>query len=161
METIRLELRELNASNAEFIFRLVNTEDWIKFIGERNIKTLEDAQGYIKRIIDNPNITYWVIYLKEQFLPVGIISLVNRDYLEHADIGFALLPENEKKGYAAEATQCVLEFLKKSNEHSRILAITLKENPKSIHLLEKLGMKLDREIENEKERLLVYSMSLK
>jgi RimJ/RimL family protein N-acetyltransferase len=160
METSRLELRELNTSNTEFIFRLINTSSWIKYIGERNIKTLEDAEAYIKKIIDNPNITYWVIYLRGQLLPIGIISLVKRDYLEHADIGFALLPEYVKKGYAAEATRKVLEFLGKSSLHSKILAITLKENPQSIQLLEKLGMKLDREIENEKERLLVYSISL-
>jgi ribosomal-protein-alanine N-acetyltransferase len=160
METARLDLQQLNLTNAEFIFQLVNSQGWVKFIGERNIKNLEDARVYIKKIMDNPTITYWVIYLKEQSRPIGIISLIRRDYLEHADIGFALLPEYEKKGYATEAAGYVLAALAKSGQQEMILAITLKENTQSIRLLEKLGMKLEREMERDKEQLLVYSIRL-
>ena len=161
METSRLELKDLDPGNAEFIFRLVNTPGWIKYIGERNIKTIEDADGYINKILVNSNITYWVIYLKIQFIPIGIISLVKREYLEHPDIGFPLLPDYGKKGYASEATQLVLDFLTQSNLHSKIQAITVKGNKKSIELLEKLGFKFDSQIEIEKEKLLIYSKPLK
>lgn len=160
LETERLVVKDLRKEDAEFIFYLVNSPDWIRFIGDRNIKNVEEAVNYVGKIIDNPNITYWVIFLKESENPVGIISFVKRDYLEHHDIGFALLPEYAGNGYASEATQAVINYLITQKQWPAILAITVKGNQRSIQLLEKAGLKFDKIIKNENEELLVYSMQL-
>lgn len=55
-QTKRLILNELSLNDEVFITELLNTPEWIKFIGDRNIRTQEDARGYIQQIMDNPNI---------------------------------------------------------------------------------------------------------
>ena len=158
-ETERLSLSQLNLTDSKFISELVNTPEWIKFIGDRNINNDEDARAYIQRLIDNPNINYWVVRKSDEQIPIGIVTFIKRDYLEHHDIGFAFLTKHTKQGYAFEATSAVLNDLKNDAAHSQILATTIKENINSIQLLEKLGFRFDREIKVEDEMLLVYSIS--
>jgi RimJ/RimL family protein N-acetyltransferase len=136
----------------------VNTEEWIKFIGERNIKTADAAKAYIQKLINNPNINYWVVKLQDE-TPVGVITFIKRDYLEHHDIGFAFLPGHAKKGYAYEAASTVLNDVMKNAACSTVLATTVPANEKSIALLEKLGLSFSKEIDHEKEKLLVYSIT--
>jgi ribosomal-protein-alanine N-acetyltransferase len=157
LETARLTLRKIEITDSEFIFELVNTHDWIKFVGDRNVKSEGDARNYIQKINLNPNMTYWVIGLKDDSIPVGIVSLVKRDFLEHYDIGFALLPRYEKMGYAFEATRQVLQIESQKRLHKKILAVTISSNKKSIHLLQKLGLRLKGTIEKGNETLSVYS----
>ncbi len=161
MDTERLTLEELNDNATEFVFRLLNTASWIKNIGDRNIQSLNDAKSYVQRIRNNSGIRYWVIYTKEKRLPIGILSLIKRDYLEHIDIGFALLPEEEKKGYAYEATRKLVQHIKATGACQKILGITLKDNAPSIRLLEKIGLHLEGERIIEEKNHLIYSLSLR
>ena len=155
-KTERLTLRELTAADNQFIFELVNTPGWIKFIGDRNVKTSEDADNYIQKIISNPNISYRVATLPDNQTAVGIVTFIKRDYLDHPDIGFAFLPAYSKQGYAFEATKEVLNHLLNQQEHSTILATTIPENSSSIQLLKKLGLSFSKQITHEGELLHVY-----
>jgi ribosomal-protein-alanine N-acetyltransferase len=155
METSRLLLSGLSPADAAFMFELLNTPLWIKFIGDRNIKTITDAQAYIQKISDNPKADYWVVKLKDQQTRVGVVTFMKRDYLDHYDIGFAFLPSYAKHGYAYEATKKLLEEV--NPHHQQILATVLKENNNSIRLLEKLGLHFDKEIMVNNEPLLLYS----
>jgi len=156
LETNRLSLRSLTTEDFSFIKALVNTEGWIAFIGDRKIATDEDAKNYIQKIIDNKDIKYWVVTLKEASAPIGVITFIKRDYLDFHDLGFAFLPEFGKKGYAFEAANFILDELKSNTSHQNILATTIPENVNSIALLEKLGFMYSKEIVQENETLLVY-----
>lgn len=158
--TTRLILNELSLNDEQFIMELVNTPEWIKFIGDRNIRTQEDARVYIQKIIDNSAVNYWIVKLQEQNIPIGIITFIKRDYLEHYDIGFAFLSKFTKKGYAYEATTTVLNDIINDLTHTHILATTVQENIDSIKLLEKLGFRFEKEIEDGNDLLLVYSISV-
>ncbi len=156
IETNRLVLKSLKLDDYIFIKNLVNTEGWIKFIGDRNIKTDDDAKNYIKKIQDNNAVKYWIVNLKDKNIPIGIITYIKRDYLEYHDLGFAFLPDFHKKGYAFEATTRVIQELKSNQLNSEILATTIPENKKSIELLEKLGFEFKESIKNNDESLSVY-----
>ena len=143
-----------------FILELVNTEGWIKFIGNRNIKSQVEANAYIQKIIENKNIFYWVVNLKDNQDKIGIVTYIKRDYLEYHDIGFAFLPTFQKKGYAYEATNAVLNKLVRQRNLSHILATTVPENISSINLLKRIGLVFEKEIEVEKESLHVYGASI-
>ena len=156
-KTERLFLRNLIADDSGFIFELVNTAGWIKFIGDRNVKTSDDADKYIQKIISNPAINYRVVTLLNNQMAVGVVTLIKRDYLDHLDIGFAFLPAYNKQGYAFEATKEVLDGLLNSGEHATILATTIPENNSSIQLLRKLGFSFSKEIINEGELLQVFA----
>lgn len=155
-KTERLFLRKMIADDAAFIFELLNTAGWLKFIGDRNIKTSEDADKYIQKIVSNPDINYSVVTLDDTETAIGLVTLIKRNYLDHPDIGFAFLSAYNKQGYAFEATKEVLNDLLNSAEHSTILATTIKENSSSIQLLKKLGFSFSKKITHEDLTLELY-----
>lgn len=157
--TNRLTLNPLCLNDNSFILELVNTPGWLQYIGDRNVKTTEDAQAYIQKVIDNPNLNYWVVRLKEGDIPIGIVTFIKREYLAHHDIGFAFLPGFMHKGYAFEATKVVLNKVSETAVHNEINAVTINANNSSIKLLERLGFHLDREIVADHESLLIYTIT--
>jgi RimJ/RimL family protein N-acetyltransferase len=145
LETNRLRLKELSADDATFIVALVNTPVWLKYIGDRNIKTIEQGKSYLN---NGPLKSYkengfglWRVDLKETSTPIGMCGLLRRDYLDHPDIGFAFLPEYHEQGFAVEAAVATLSYAKDHLHLPTVAAITLPDNHKSIKLLEKIGMK--------------------
>jgi [ribosomal protein S5]-alanine N-acetyltransferase len=158
--TDRLSIEPLSETDNAFILELVNTDGWIKNIGNRNVNNQIDAIAYILKINENMNVTYWTAKLKTTNEAIGIITFIKLDYLEHNDIGFAFLPNFNNKGYAFEATQEVLLFLAQNNSLTHILATTIPENVSSINLLKKLGLEFDKVIEIENEILHIYKSSV-
>ena len=159
IETERLRVCCLQTSDAELIFNLLNSVGWLRFIGDRNIHTLEDAANYIETLNQKSNIVYWKVVENSTGNKLGIITLVKRDFLTHADIGFAFLPEYMGKGFACEATKAVLGFLFEHQIETMIMAITVSDNVPSIKLLEKLGMQHVYDTTQNGEALLVYQLS--
>ncbi len=157
-ETERLRIRPLSVEDSKFILELFNTEGWLKFIGDRNVKDLLDAIDYIERIMKNDQVFYNVFELKETNQAIGIVTLLQRDELLFPDIGFAILPSYEKMGFTYEASSMYLHKLMASDAQETILAITLPDNTSSIKLLEKLGLEADGAFMKGNEKLLRYSI---
>jgi ribosomal-protein-alanine N-acetyltransferase len=156
-ETERLLLSKITLENAPFIFKLVNTQGWIKYIGERNIRTLDDAKKYIEKLLNTPKLTYWVVRLKGTLTELGIITFIKREHLDHYDIGFAFLPQHIHKGYALEASREVLNYGLKELKMQAVVATTLPDNISSIRLLEKLGLQFEKGITEGDLELQVYT----
>ncbi|MGC4021740.1 MAG: GNAT family N-acetyltransferase [Cyclobacteriaceae bacterium] len=156
----RLVLTQLSALDSDFIFELVNTPGWIKYIGDRHVTSKETAQAFVLSVMQNQNVNYWVVRLKIENHPIGIISFVKRDYLEFSDVGFAFLPKYSNQGFAFEASQAFLNHLASIGQHNRILATTIPDNTKSISLLKKLGFDFEKQIENNGQELFIYSASI-
>jgi len=156
--TKRLNISPLDSVHSAFIFELVNSPGWKEFIGERNVNSIQDAEIYIINILANDNIKYHVISIKSKDIPIGIVTFIKRDYLDHHDIGFAFLPQYSGHGYAHEASKYILELYK--SNHPIILATTKPDNLKSIKLLEKLGFLYSHDINQstEDDPLLIYQV---
>lgn len=143
LETARLALRELNPEDAEFILELVNEPDWLRFIGDRGIRTVESARDYI---VNGPVKMYrqlgfglWLVNAKESGASVGICGLIKRKGLCDVDLGFAFLSRHQRKGYAFEAAAATLAWGGKELGLRRVVAVVSPENVPSCRLLEKLG----------------------
>jgi RimJ/RimL family protein N-acetyltransferase len=161
LETERLILRQFELTDAKFIVELVNSPEWLEFIGDRNIRTEIDATDYIK---NSPMKSYEqfgfglsMVQLKNG-TPVGMCGILKRSFLDHPDIGFAFLPQFMEKGYAFEIASATMHHARKKLNMKTILAVTLPKNHRSIRLLEKIGFKFRRTIfvSSENEELMLY-----
>ena len=158
IETQRLTIRPKNLKDAEFIIDLVNSDGWLKFIGNRNISDINDAEKYIQKIHDNTHFYYSVFELKETQKAIGIVTFLERENETFPDIGFALIPDFGNNGYAFEATKAYLEEIIKINKYDNIIAITIPENQKSINLLEKLGLRYGGDYKEGNETLSYFGL---
>ncbi|GHA78550.1 GNAT family N-acetyltransferase [Pontibacter akesuensis] len=147
LETERLILSEFTTADAAFVLELLNDPTWLQNIGDRGVRTLDDARAYIK---NGPISSYkrfglglYLVRLKEGNIPVGVCGLLKREVLEDFDIGYALLPRYTGMGYAQEAAAGVVRHARHTLGLARIVAFTLPGNPGSIRVLEKLGMKYE------------------
>jgi [ribosomal protein S5]-alanine N-acetyltransferase len=142
-ETERLSLRRLSPEDAPFILELLNDPSFIKNIGDKCVRTLEDARGYI---LSGPMASYdkfgfglWLVELKDSHTPIGMCGLLKRDVLADVDIGYAFLPAFWSRGYALESATAVISHANKHFGLARIVAVVNPDNASSIRLLEKLG----------------------
>jgi RimJ/RimL family protein N-acetyltransferase len=150
-ETKRLVISKVTLKDASFFLELMNTPHWIKYIGDRNIRTVKDAEQYLKNGILKSYSTlgysfYKIVLKSNRSKAIGICGLIKRNQLEFSDLGFAFLPEYERKGYAYESSMAVLEFVKKDFGLNKVGAITLEININSIKLLKKLGFSFEKKI---------------
>lgn len=163
IETNRLILRKFIIDDAGFVLELLNSPSWLKYIGDRNVKNLEDAKNYISDKLISSYIKngfgLYEIILKKDNIPVGMCGLIKRDTLENIDLGFALSPVFTGNGYAFEAAFATLNYAKTVLKLERIIAITTTENKNSIKLLEKLKFVFEKMVplSNEEEELMLFS----
>lgn len=150
LETERLILRRLHAGDAPFIVELLNDPAWLEHIGDKGVRTLDDARKYLET---GPLEMYarlgFGLYLAEgkgNGEPVGLCGVLKRESLEHVDLGFALLPRFRGMGLAFEAASGTMEYALNVLGLSRLVAITSQNNLPSGRLLEKLGFRFERNV---------------
>jgi len=143
-----LRLRQLSSEDAEFILELLNEPSFIRNIGDRGVRTIDEAKSYI---LNGPVTSYarngfglYLVKLRETDESIGMCGLIKRDTLEDVDIGYAFLPRFWSKGYAVEAAQATREYAKNVLGLNRIVAIVDPTNDGSIHVLEKIGLKFEK-----------------
>ncbi len=163
-ETERLILKPTLEEDAEFILNLFNTPKWLKYVGDRNLKTIEDAKAYIKtKMLPQLNrlgYSNYTLIKKADNCKIGICGLYDRDGLDGIDIGFAFFPEYERKGYAFESANKLKTIAFSQFGLKDLNAITVKDNTSSQKLLEKLGLKLvgTTTLPDDEEELLFYKI---
>ena len=148
LETDRLVLRHLAHNDAPFVVELLNDPDWLRFIGDRGVRTLQQAADYIGagpvRMYAQHGFGLYLVERKADGAPIGLCGLVKRDFLDDVDLGFAFLPRYRGEGYAFEAAAGVLRYAAGPLMRTRVVAITAQDNERSARLLEKLGFRFER-----------------
>jgi [ribosomal protein S5]-alanine N-acetyltransferase len=148
LETERLSIRPFTLDDAPFILEQLNEPSFIQNIGDRNVRTLEDARAYLS---NGPISSYakngfglCLVTLTETGETIGMCGLIKREALEDVDIGYAFLPRFWSKGYAVEAAQAIKQFAKEILGLKRLVAIVDPVNTSSIRVLEKIGMRYEK-----------------
>ena len=150
LETERLILREFDLNDAKFTLQLLNEPIWLKFIGDKNVHNIKEAENYLT---SGPMASYkehgfglWLVSQKESNKPIGVCGLIKRDYLTEADIGFALMPDYAGLGYGYEIASATLSHSRNILLIDKVVAITDANNASSIKLLNKLGLQFEKSI---------------
>lgn len=143
LETDRLVLRHLTTDDAGFILELVNDPAFIANIGDRGIRTRDDAVAYL---LNGPIASYerhghglYLVILKATLEPIGICGLLKRIQFDDIDLGYAFLPGFWYQGFATESARAMLEFARATLKAPRTLALVSPDNARSMRLLEKIG----------------------
>jgi len=148
LETERLILRKLSTDDAEFVLKLLNEPSFLRYIGDRGVRNLEEAKQYIlNRLItsyEQNGFGLYLVQLRESGIPIGISGLVKRTTLPDPDIGFAYLPAYWSRGYAVESAAAVITYAREVLGLTRIVAITSLDNEASAKLLGKIGLRFER-----------------
>ena len=146
IETDRLTLRRFTLDDAPFALALVNDPSFKTFIGDKGVRTEDDARTYLQ---SGPLASYaqfgfglFLVARKTDGAQIGMCGLLKRPTLEHVDVGYAFLPAFWHQGYAREAVAATLTYGTKAFGLSRIVAITTPENAASIRVLVDLGFVL-------------------
>ena len=159
IQTPRLMLRQLVLNDADFIFELVNESAFLQFIGDKGVRTLDDACDYLRKgpmdSYERHGFGLYAVCLRDG-TRTGICGLVKREGLGDVDVGFAFLSRHRSKGYAVESAAAILEHARRVLGLQRVVAITSPENFNSIAVLEKIGLKFERMV-----RLAEHSPELK
>ena len=144
LETDRLVLRRFSTDDAPFILELLNDSAFVRFIGDRGVRTVEAARDYL---VQGPLDSYerhgyglYLTELKSGLVPIGMCGLLKREFLSHPDIGFAFMPAFRSHGYALEAASAVMMHARNELNLQRVVAVVSPDNERSITLLAKLGM---------------------
>ena len=148
LETERLRLRPFTTDDAPFVLTLLNEPSFLRFIGDKKVRTLDDARQYL---LNGPIASYNVhgfgillVELKDTNVPIGMCGLIKREELPEPDIGFAFIPDYWRQGFAFEAATAVMNDARDRLKLTNILAIVNPDNESSIKLLERLGLKFER-----------------
>ncbi|WP_224751150.1 GNAT family N-acetyltransferase [Mucilaginibacter pankratovii] len=162
LQTNRLTIRQLTTGDTAFIIELLNTPGWLQFIGDRNVRTTEEAISYLtngplKSYAEN-GFGLYLVATKADDIPIGMCGILKRATLDNPDIGYALLPAFAGMGYAYEMANAVLNYALQELKLPSVCAITLPVNASSIKLLAKLGLKNKGPFvaEDTKETLLLF-----
>ena len=163
LETDRLILRWISADDAPFILELLNDPGWLRFIGDRGVRTTDAAREYILKgpvaMVERLGFGLYLTERKSDGVPLGICGLIKRDGLDDVDIGFAFLPQFTGMGYATEAAIATMAYGKNTFGLKRIVGITSHDNVTSIKLLEKIGLKFERmaQLPKENEEIMLFA----
>lgn len=147
LETPRLVVRRFTPEDAAFTHALVNDPAWLEHIGDRNVRSLEDARAYIQtRVLasyERHGFGMWVVGLRDDGTAIGTCGLIQREGLADVDLGFAFLPAYRGRGYALESAAAVLDHARALGMR-RVVAIVSPANDRSIRILERIGMTFER-----------------
>lgn len=150
LDTERLTLRELDGGDAGFILELLNEPGWLRYIGDRGIRTLDAARDYLDngplKMYREHGFGLWAVEHRHDREPLGLCGLIKRPALEHVDIGFAFLARHGGRGYALESATAVMAHARQVLGLARVVAITSVDNQRSIRLLERIGLRFERMI---------------
>ncbi len=161
-ETERLILKSTSIEDAPFFLELYNTPKWIQFIGDRNVRTVKQAEEWIRtkimRQFERLGYGNYVLIRKSDHVKIGASGLYDREGVEGIDLGFALLPEYEKQGYAYEAATRIKEAAFNTFSLEKLSAIATVDNTASQRLLEKLRFTFQKRIvlPNDVVELMLY-----
>ena len=153
LSTARLTVREITLDDAAFIVELLNDPDFVRFVGDREVRDVAQARAYLERgalaHFARHGFGGYVARLQSDGTPVGMCSLLRRDTLPDVDIGYAFLAQYRGQGYALEASREILRHAREDLGIARVIAITTVDHDRSANLLEKLGLSFERMIEME------------
>ena len=149
LETDRLILRPWRESDAEECYKYAKDPRVGSMCGWSIHASVEDSRRIIRGVLSVPE-TYAIV-LKETKLPIGSIDLHRRDLTERdseAELGYWIGVPYWGRGFASEAARELLRHAFEDLDLRCVWCGYYAGNERSKRILEKLGFRYRRTIEN-------------
>lgn len=148
VQTPRLTLRVFTLDDAALMRDVLNAPDFIRFVGDRGVHTLEQARQHItEKVLASQSENGFSMYhvsLRETGEAIGACGLIKRPGLDDVDIGYGFLPAFYGKGYASECANAVIQYARDVLGMRRVVGIVAPDHEASIHVLENAGLRFER-----------------
>lgn len=148
-ETQRCMIREMTEDDLDAVYEVYAGKSITKYMEglyENREEELEYTRSYIQNAYTFWGYGTWVIEKKEDKKIIGRVGYNNRDGYEEAELGFVIMEEEQRKGYARECCEAVLKVGKEEYEFEKVQALVKEENIPSIHLCQKLGFQFQEKV---------------
>jgi RimJ/RimL family protein N-acetyltransferase len=146
-ESARLTFRRLELGDAPFLIELLNEPSFIEHIGDRGVRSVDDAHRYLREgpfaMYERYGFGLWRVARRTDDEPIGMCGLLKREALPDFDLGYAYLPRHWGQGYALEAARATMRDAARRFGLRRVIGIVSPGNTASIRLLERLGMRFE------------------
>ena len=156
LETERTYLREFSPDDAKAVLALSGNPQVTRYTGDADmVKTLEDAEGVIRTIWLREYKEYghgrWAVVDKSSSVVIGFCGFKYIPQVQMPDIGYRFLPEYWGKGLASETALACIHFADVNLHIPKYFADVMPDNHASVRVIEKLGMKFSKNIEEDGE----------
>jgi ribosomal-protein-alanine N-acetyltransferase len=141
LETNRLLLREIVATDAPEMFALNADPEVLKHTGDIPFENLDEAKTFLENYSDYRKNGFgrWAVVHKTNLEILGWCGLKKHDN-GMVDLGFRLMKKHWQKGYASEAAMASLKYGFEELKLNEIIGRAEPENIASIIVLKKCGM---------------------
>ena len=149
--TLRTTLTPLSVEDAPFMFELMTSPSYLRFVGDRGLASIQDTESYIASYFLKSTITQgfgYFVATNAKGAAVGTVGFMQKEYLKYPDIGFAFLPRFSGLGLAHEVSQAALGYAQDEWQLTNLDAVTDSDNVASQNLLKRLNFKFIEEIRN-------------
>ncbi|WP_293765793.1 GNAT family N-acetyltransferase [uncultured Aquitalea sp.] len=143
--TPRLRLREFTIDDAQLVLDLLNDPDFIRFVADKGVRTLDDAVRYLT---EGPLTSYadngfglWCVERLDNDEGIGMCGLIRRPDMPWEDVGYNFLPAGRGQGFAREAAAACVQFGLSGLGLQRVVAFIDPGNIASARVLEAAGLR--------------------
>lgn len=146
LETERLILRKTIKEDIDELFYIELNPNLRRYLGIHKVGTsLNDNRNYFDfSKYDNLDFYRWSIVEKDTNKLLGCIYLnVHDEKARSYGIDYFIREDSWNKGYATEASKCVLEFAFNKLNINRIESSGAKSNPGTLKVMEHIGLKYE------------------
>ncbi|MFL6708597.1 MAG: GNAT family N-acetyltransferase [Massilia sp.] len=161
IETPRLLLRPFTIDDAEAWLPLIALPEIVRYTGETPTTTIEGAREVLR---SRPLHDYaahgfgrMACIERASGRLVGFSGLKFVAHLGEVDIGYRFLPDCWGKGYATESASVLMAAGRREHGLQRIVGQVDPANHASVRVLVKLGLRFEKEFEDEGELIHLYA----
>ena len=160
IETPRLQLRQFVPNDLDELYRLYSDPDLMRYIG-KGIRTKNETETALLSILKHYEHGFgmWAVISKDDNKLIGRCGLCFLDNTPEVELGYLLDKSYWRKGLATEASHASLNYGFEVVKLDKIIAIAQPENIASRRVMEKVGMKYEKDAYFYNKDVVYYAIS--
>ena len=159
IETERLLLRRFTSEDADKLVALRADPEVMRYIGSQSREKVLQRLGYYLSLYESHGFGMWAVVHKQIGALIGWCGLMYLDGTEEVEVGYGVAKQYWGQGLMTEAARASLRYGFERARLERIVAVAMPENAASRRIMEKLGMRYEKNARFYNHDLVYYAIS--